>query len=406
VNEPPTTAGSSGNFAVVGSSRYFTRVLNSRICALSVLLAGAASAEAPAQCVVVRKPTAQQREASAVDVERLLDAYETKTNDSAAWPIALAEVFDRFPLPSVNMLMALHHPLWSAPEQKLLAYVEATRQDPGDYAEPAAVAQTITRVKQTLLPEVQRWPLLIIEARGITLRREIDKLDVRIDDQACAGNSISVDKAYSVSWVDQGQRIFATFTPQQLADRGDWCIAIEHATIGSCGGEPNPVQPPSAATAAPNRAPPSPQRYAPISLSHSNPTLPSPSMDYRLAVPGLALAIVGFGIAAYARYEVDVRMDRAEGGPDPTCQDGQCSQSGMADVLSARNWNTVYYAAGAAGLLGLGALIASGHRYYTHWLFPASKHTDQEARFRSLNLVPSVAVHGAGLSFQSRLYSW
>lgn len=391
----------SSEIAAITSRRDFTRTCAAQVCCWAVLLSGVAHAASPVQCVVVRKPTPQQREQSAADVERLLDAYEANTGDNTAWPIALAEVFDRFPLPSVNMLMALHHPMWSTAEQRLLAYVEATRQDPSDYAEPASVAQTITRIEQTLLPRVQQLPLLIVEARGVTRRHELAGLDVRIDNQPCTGSAISVGAAHTVSWNAQGSRLLASVTPQKLAAGEDWCIAIDGTAVGPCNGALSPAQTPSTTTAAPKSAHLPPQPYAPVALSRPNPTAPSPSVDYTLAVPGLALAVVGFGMAAYARYEVNSHMDRAEGGPTPQCRDGQCSPSGMADVVSARNWKTTYFAAGTAGLLGLGALIASGHRYYADWLFPSSTHAMHGARLHAPHFVPSLAVYGAGLSIQS-----
>jgi hypothetical protein len=402
VIEPSTSDRPSSGVATLQRSKYFSGMWTVRFCSWVLVLSSAANAAAPARCVVVRKPTAQQREESAADVERLLDDYEKKTSDNVAWPVALAEVFDRFPLPSVNMLMALHHPAWGTPENKLLAYVEATRQDPGDYAEPAAVAQTIERIKQNLLPEVRHWPLLIVEARGIARRQEIAKLDIHIDNQACTGNSISVGVAYSVSWVDKGRRLTANVTPQQLEDHEDRCLAIDRHAIGPCDKELSPVESPSTTRALPKVTPRPPKTHAPILSNHSEPTSNAPSIDYRLAVPGLALAVVGFGVAVYARRQVDVHMDRAEAGPDPKCHNGQCSQSGMADVMAARDYKTAYYAAGTAGLLGLGALLASGHRYYADWLFPPSKHVNEKGLLRSPSFVPIATARGAGLLLQSR----
>jgi hypothetical protein len=384
-------------------SRYGSPLWTTRLCSLVFALSGAANA-APADgasartqtasCVVVRKPTAQQRQQSAADVERLLDEYEAKTSDNAAWPAALAAIFERFPVPAVNRLMALHHPAWAAPEKKLVAYVEATRQDPDDYADPAAVTQTIETIEQTLLPEVRHGPLLRVEARGVARREEIARLDVRLDNQACVGEPISVAAAYSVSWVAHGRRLTATVTPHPLEAGEDRCLAIDGDAIGPCDAALRVVEPPAAVSVSSGRPPPSRERRPAIRPDRARP----PSLDARFAVPGLALAAAGFGLAAYARHQVDAYMGRADG----ECHQRQCSESGMSDVTSARDWKTGYYVAGVSGLVGLGALLASGHRYYADWLLPSPKHAESEAQLRSPSLVPIAAARGGGLLLRSR----
>jgi hypothetical protein len=343
---------------------------------------------------VVRKPTAQQRRESAADVERLLDEYEAKSNDSAAWPAALAAIFERFPVPAVNRLMALHHPAWAAPEKKLVAYVEAVRQDPNDYADPAAVAQTIESIEQTLLSEVRHGPLLVVEARGVARREEIARLDVRVGNQTCSGYPIPATATYSVSWMAHGRRLTATVTPHPLEAGGDRCLAIEGNAIGPCDAALRPIEPPTTAPASPERPPPAPQPRPAIPPGHARP----PSLDYSFAIPGLALAAVGFGLGAYALHQVDVYMDRADG----ECQNRYCSEAGMRNVTRARDWETTYYVAGASGLVGLGVLLASGHRYYVDWFSPSREHAQPEALLRSPSLVPLAAARGGGLLLQGR----
>jgi hypothetical protein len=361
-----------------------------RFCSLVLALSSAAHAATPTSCVVVRKPTAEQRLESVADVERLLDAYEAKTNDSAAWPGALADVFDRFPLPSVNMLMALNHPAWAAPEKKLVAYVEATRQDPGDYAEPAAVAKTVERIEQTLLPEVRHWPLLIVEVRGVARRQEIAALDIHIGNEACTGELIWSTAPYPISWMFRGRRVSATVSPPP-GNVGDRCIAIDGDTVGPCDGMLRPVEPPASAQAPPKSPPPAPKPLPPA------PPVP-PSLDYRFAIPGLALSALGFGVAAYASSELDLYMDRAEGG----CHGKQCSPSGMSDVVAAQDWKAAYYVAGASGLLGVGALVASGHRYYVDWFSPSPRRTQDNRALLGPTLLPLATQGGAGLAVEGR----
>lgn len=394
---------------------------------VAVTVTNAANAVPSVRCVVARKPTTQQREQSAADVERLLDHYETTTKDSTAWPSALAEVFDRFPLPSVNVLMALHHPAWTAPEQKLGAYLEATRQDPNDYADPAAVAQTIRRIEQTLLPEVQRGPVLVIEARGVVRRQDLAKLDVRIDSQSCSGELVEGSDSYLISWTAD-RRLSARATPQALTNEGVSCLAIQGDQIGPCDGKltrvPERTDAPIAAenpsTERPSTERPSAERVdrtppPAFAKQQTHPSVKSvsakppfvkprvkpPSIDYALAVPGLALAAAGLTVAVVARTQVESHMDRAQRGAEPECHDRQCTPAGMADVLAARDWATGYYVAGAAGLLGFGVMLASGHRYYAHWLASPSKPGNDSAQSRA----PSVALvgvrAGAGVLLQS-----
>jgi hypothetical protein len=360
--------------------------------ALLLGLSSTAHAAPPTSCVVVRKPTAQQREQSAGDVERLLDAYEAESSDNTAWPAALLAVFDRFPLPSVNVLVAQHHPLWRTPEKQLVAYVEAAAQDPGDYADRSAVARTIERVEQTLLPEVRNGPLLVVEARGVARREEIASLDVRIGGQACTGDLISAAAPYSVSWIAHGRRLTATVAPSTSGEGADQCLAIEGEAVGPCSGRLRPIEPTVAPPASPASRSPAPR------LAARSESVTPPSIDIRFAIPGLALAAVGFGLGAYARDRVETYMDRAE----PECHHRQCSAAGMKDVLSARDWKTTYYVAGAGGLLGLAALAASGHRYYADWLFPSPEREVRQARQRLPGIVPIAAAGAAGLGLETR----
>lgn len=406
------------------------------VCAsmVAVTVTNAANAAPSVRCVVVRKPTTQQREQSAADVERLLDQYETKTNDSTAWPLALAELFDRFPLPSVNVLMALHHPAWTATEQKLGAYLEATRQDPTDYADPAAVAQTIRRIEETLLPEVQRGSVLVIEARGVVRRQDLAKLDLRIDGQSCSGELVEGSEAYSVSWTALDRRLSARATPQPLTNAAVSCVAIDGDQIGPCDGQltrvPDPTDASIAAentpTARPSAARPSaehpsaervervpspalakPQTHPSVKSASAKPPFAKPfakppSIDYALALPGLALAAAGLTVAVVARAQVESHMDRAERGPEPQCQNRQCTPAGMADVLAARDWTTGYYIAGVSSLLGLGVILASGHRYYAHWLASPSKPPNDHVQSRAPSVTLVGVRAGAGVLLQSR----
>lgn len=359
-----------------------------------LLISGAAQSAPPVPCVVVRKPTAQQRQQSAADVERLLDDYESKTRDNEAWPAALAEVFERFPLPSVNMLVALHHPAWAARERKLLAFVEATRQDPNDYAEPEAVAQTIQRIQQSLLPDLQQGPPLILEARGVVRRQQVQELDVHVDGLACLGEPIPGGASRTVSWNFGTNRLTATVAPQSLSNGQGWCIAIERDSIGPCDGDLGPFASPTLGAKEPTHSAPQPTKMAKAPAAPANRRVETSTrplaIDYRLALPGLALAATGFGMAGLARHQIGVHLDRAERGDTPPCSSKHCSASGIAEVLAARNWTTAYYVAGGAGLLGLGAVIASGHRYYASWLFPS-------AARGSLQVLPVTARAGAGL---------
>lgn len=356
-----------------------------------------------AHCVVARKPTREQMKENRAIVERLLDEYDAAARSNGAWEVALGNVYNAFPVPTVNLQIAQHHDDWKAPEKKLIAYVEATRQDPTFYADPEAIKQKIKDAEQNLIPSVKRAPILIVEASGIVRRQSVDGLAIHVNGRPCNGELVEEAKSTEVSWNFQGTRNSATFTPEQIQEGLNWCVAIEGAQIKPCnpslGPDPQPDAPPALPTQpAISSVPPASEMSAAIPWTPPAPPPDGPSLDYTVAALGGSVALAGFALALWADKQVDSSLNDAAGG----CWKGQCTKEATSAIEHAMDYRNTYFVSTAVGFAGVAVLLVSPYRYYRAWFLPSSVPSHRQRSEFLPNITPQVTPQGSGLAIQGR----
>ncbi|HMA93652.1 MAG TPA: hypothetical protein VKP30_13265 [Polyangiaceae bacterium] len=354
-----------------------------------------------AHCVVARKPTREQMKDNRTTVEHLLDEYDGAARTNGAWAVALKNVHDAFPVPTVNLQIAQHHSEWTLPERKLVAYVEAARQDPTFYADPEAIRQKIKDAELHLIPNAQRAPILVVEARGIVRRQNIDSLSIQLNGHPCNGDLVEDSAETEISWMAKGTRVSATFASEQIQEGRTWCVALEDGELHPCNPslDPDPqTEPPPALPTQPavSAEPPAPELSAAIPWTPPPPPPDGPAIDYTVATIGGSIAVAGFIAAAWADGKADSYFNSA------TCDQKQCGRAAASKMEHAIDYRNTYFVSTAVGFAGIAVLLISPYRYYRAWFSPKSGISNQHLSALVPDFAPSVLPAGAGVTVQGR----